>query len=132
MLYADLSAGTVTIRPTPPKLRRDYVSGRGFCIRILNDTVDPRTDPLSEKNAVVLAAGPLTGIGIPLSSRYEVATIAPLTGTAMSANSGGVFGWKMKKAGFDAVVVTGKAPGPVYLLPGQWQGRNTRCGSSLG
>ena len=62
------------------------------------------------------AAGPLTGTGIPLGSRYEVSTISPLTGTAMSANSGGVFGWKMKKAGFDAVVVTGKAKKPVYLL----------------
>ena len=116
MLYADLSAGTVTIRPTPPELKRDYIGGRGFGIRILTDTVDPKTDPLSDKNAVVLAAGPLTGTGIPLGSRYEVATIAPLTGTGMSANSGGVFGWKMKKAGFDAVVVTGKAPQPVYLL----------------
>ena len=53
--------------------------------------------------------------GIPVS-RYKVSTIAPLTGLAMSANSGGVFGWKMKKAGFDAVVVTGKAKKPVYLL----------------
>jgi aldehyde:ferredoxin oxidoreductase len=114
--YADLSAGTVTIKPTPPELKKLYLGGRGFGIRLLTDMVDPKIDPLSEKNVVVYAAGPLTGTGIPLGSRYEVSTISPLTGTAMSANSGGVFGWKMKKAGFDAVVVTGMAKKPVYLL----------------
>ena len=116
IVYADLSAGTVTIRPTPPELKKMYVGGRGFGIRLLTDMVDPKIDPLSEKNVVVYAAGPLTGTGIPLGSRYEVSTISPLTGTAMSANSGGVFGWKMKKAGFDGVVVSGKAKKPVYLL----------------
>jgi aldehyde:ferredoxin oxidoreductase len=116
IVYADLSAGTVTIRPTPPELKKMYIGGRGFGIRLLTDIVDPKIDPLSDKNALVFAAGPLTGTGIPLGSRYEVSTIAPLTGAAMSANSGGVFGWKMKKAGFDGVVVTGKAKKPVYLL----------------
>lgn len=116
MVYADLSAGTVTIKPTPPELKQQYIGGRGFGIRLLTDMVDPKIDPLSEENVLVFAAGPLTGTGIPLGSRYEVSTISPLTGTAMSANSGGVFGWKMKKAGFDAVVVSGKAKKPVYLL----------------
>jgi aldehyde:ferredoxin oxidoreductase len=116
MVYADLSAGKVTIKPTPPELKKQYIGGRGFGIRLLTDMVDPKIDPLSDKNALVFAAGPLTGTGIPLGSRYEVSTIAPLTGAAMSANSGGVFGWKMKKAGFDAVVVSGKSKKPVYLL----------------
>jgi aldehyde:ferredoxin oxidoreductase len=78
--------------------------------------VDPKIEPLSEKNIIVYAAGPLTGTGIPLGSRYEVSTISPLTGTAMSGNSGGVFGWKMKKAGFDAVIISGKSKKPVYLF----------------
>ena len=116
MVYADLAAGKVTIKPTPPELKKQYLGGRGFGIRLLTDAVDPKTDPLSAKNIVVFASGPLTGTGIPLGSRYEVSTLSPLTGTATSANSGGVFGWKMKKAGFDAVVVTGKAKKPVYLL----------------
>src|SRR5512145_790372 len=114
--YADLSAGTVTIKPTPPDLKKQYIGGRGFGIRLLTDMVDPKADPLGEKNILVYAAGPLTGTGIPLGSRYEVSTISPLSGTAMSANSGGVFGWKMKKAGFDAVVVTGTSKKPVYLF----------------
>jgi aldehyde:ferredoxin oxidoreductase len=116
IVYADLTEGKVTIKPTPPELKKEYIGGRGFGIRLLTDMVDPTIEPLSEKNVLIYAAGPLTGTGIPLGSRYEVSTIAPLTGTAMSANSGGVFGWKMKMAGFDAVVVTGKAKTPVYIL----------------
>jgi aldehyde:ferredoxin oxidoreductase len=114
--YADLSAGTVTIKPTPPELKQQYIGGRGFGIRLLTDMVDPKVDPLGEKNVLVFAAGPLTGTGIPLGSRYEVSTISPLSGTAMSSNSGGVFGWKMKKAGFDAVVVTGRSRRPLWLF----------------
>jgi aldehyde:ferredoxin oxidoreductase len=116
MLYADLTAGKIRIEPTPADLKRNYLGGRGFGIRLLTDMVDPRTDPLGTKNILVFAAGPLTGTGVALGSRYEVTTLSPLTGTATSANSGGVFGWKMKKAGFDAVVVSGKAKKPVYLL----------------
>ncbi len=116
MVYADLSAGTVTIKPTPPELKKEYLGGRGFGIRLLTDMVDPKIDPLSDKNVLIYAAGPLTGTGIPLGSRFEVSTIAPLTGLAMSANSGGFFGWKMKKAGFDAIIITGKAKNPVYLF----------------
>lgn len=116
MAYADLSAGTITIKPTPPELKRQYIGGRGFGIRLLTDMVDSKIDPLGEKNILVFAAGPLTGTGIPLGSRYEVSTISPLSGTAMSSNSGGVFGWKMKKAGFDAVVVTGRSRRPLWLF----------------
>lgn len=78
--------------------------------------MDPSTDPFSPENVVVIASGPLTGTGVPLGSRYEVITKSPLNGTLTSANSGGVFGWKMKKAGFDAIVITGKSETPVYLL----------------
>ncbi|MDO9523004.1 MAG: aldehyde ferredoxin oxidoreductase family protein [Methanocorpusculum sp.] len=116
MVYVDLSTGAITIKPTPPELKKSYIGGRGFGIRLLTDMVDPKIDPLSDKNILVFAAGPLTGTGIPLGSRYEVSAVSPLTGTAMSGNSGGVFGWKMKKAGFDAVVITGKSKQPVYLF----------------
>jgi len=116
MIYADLSTKNVTVMPTPAELKNKYIGGRGFGIRILTDTIDPGTEPMSEKNALVYATGPLTGTGIPLGNRYEISTIAPLTGAAASSNSGGTFGWKLKKAGFDAVVVTGKSEKPVYLL----------------
>ncbi len=87
--YADLSAGTVTIKPTPPELKKQYIGGWGFGIRLLTDMVDPKIDPLGENNTLMFAAGPLTGTGIPLGSWYEVSTISPLAGTAVSGNSGG-------------------------------------------
>lgn len=93
-----------------------YLGGRGLGVKILADALDSIGDPLSESNVLVFATGPLTGTGLPLGSRYTVATKSPLTGTITSADSGGTFGWKMKKAGFDAVVITGKAPKPVYLF----------------
>lgn len=116
MVYADLTTSTIRIVPTPAILKQDYLGGRGFGIRILCDLVDPKTDPLGSGNILVFAAGPLTGTGVPLGSRYEVTTLSPLTGTATSSNSGGVFGWKMKSAGFDGVVISGKADKPVYLF----------------
>ena len=112
----DLTDGKVTIQETPADLKKNYLGGRGFGARIVTDRIDPTIDPLSPGNVIVFAAGPLTGTGIPLGSRYEVTTKAPLNDTLTSANSGGVFGWKMKKAGFDAFVFTGRSEKPVYLF----------------
>lgn len=116
ILYADLSTGTLNSRPLPEELERLYLGGRGFGARIVTDMVDPKIDPLSPENVLVFATGPLTGTGVPMGSRYEVSAKSPLTWTLSSANSGGEFGWKLKRAGFDALVVTGKAATPVYLL----------------
>ncbi|MDD3112061.1 MAG: aldehyde ferredoxin oxidoreductase N-terminal domain-containing protein, partial [Methanofollis liminatans] len=116
IVYADLGGGTVEIRPTPDDLKRQYLGGRGFGARIVADRVDPTIDPLSPESVFVLASGPLTGTGIPLGSRYEVSAKSPLNGTLASANSGGTFGWKIKKAGFDAAVISGRSEKPVYLF----------------
>jgi aldehyde:ferredoxin oxidoreductase len=116
ILYVDLSKGAIEIRPFPDDLKRMYLGGRGFGIKILADRFDELGDPLGESNILIFATGPLTGSGIPLGGRYSVITKSPLTGTITSADSGGMFGWKMKKAGFDAVIFTGKAKNPVYLF----------------
>ncbi|NVO66892.1 aldehyde ferredoxin oxidoreductase family protein [Methanofollis tationis] len=116
MAFVDLTGGKVTIQPTPADLKKNYLGGRGFGARIVSDRIDPGIDALSPENVIVFAAGPLTGTGIPLGARYEVTTKAPLNDTLLSANSGGVFGWKMKKAGFDAVIFTGRSLKPVYLF----------------
>ncbi len=115
ILYVNLSKNLLDIRPFPAEWKRSYLGGRGLGIKILADALDSIGDPLDESNVLVFATGPLTGSGIPLGARYSVITKSPLTGTATSADSGGTFGPKMKKAGFDAVVITGKAKAPVYL-----------------
>ncbi|MBN1195716.1 MAG: aldehyde ferredoxin oxidoreductase family protein [Methanomicrobiaceae archaeon] len=116
MVTVNLTTGTVEVKETPEDLKRDYLGGRGFGARIVTDHMNPAADPLSPENVFVVASGPLTGTGIPLGSRYEVSAKSPLNGTLMSANSGGTFGWKIKKAGFDAAVFFGRSEKPVYLL----------------
>lgn len=114
--YVDLTAGNVAVQETPNELKKGYLGGRGFGARIVSDRIDPMIDALSPENVLVFASGPLTGTGIPLGSRYEVTTKSPLNDLLVSANSGGVFGWKIKKAGFDAVVLMGRSAKPVYLF----------------
>jgi len=64
---------------------------------------------------MIMAAGPLTGTGAPTGARYMVMTKSPLTGAVTCSNSGGYFPTELKKAGYDAIIVTGKADKPVYL-----------------
>lgn len=115
ILSVNFNESTLETVSFPLEWKKHYLGGRGLGSRIITDLVEPSTDPLSAENVLVFATGPLTGTGVPLGSRYMVCTKSPLTGTLSSANSGGLFGWKMKKAGFDAVVIRGRAEAPCYL-----------------
>lgn len=115
ILYADLTRGALEERPFPPELKRLYLGGRGLGARLASDLVPPGADPLGEENVVVLATGPLTGSGVPLGARHQFVSKSPLNGTLCSSDSGAFFGHQMKLAGFDAVVVGGRAERPVYL-----------------
>ena len=115
ILYMDLSRNTVTKKPFPPELKRLYLGGRGIGVRLITDMVPADTDPLSEKSVIVFATGPLTGSGVPLGARHQVVAKSPLNDTLCSSDSGAFFGHELKTAGFDAVVVSGRAKKPVYL-----------------
>ncbi|MBS7613749.1 aldehyde ferredoxin oxidoreductase, partial [Candidatus Bathyarchaeota archaeon] len=65
-------------------------------------------DPLSPENPLILATGPLTGTLAPSSCRFSIVTKSPHTGLFLDANCGGFFGVEVKKAGFDAVIITGR------------------------
>lgn len=116
ILYVDLTRERTMEEPFPEEWRRAYIGGRGLGVRILEDLVNPGIDPLGAENVLVFATGPVAGSGLPLGSRYDVVTKSPLTGTLTSANSGGKFGTSMKRAGYDAVVILGRAERPVSLL----------------
>ena len=115
VLRVNLTRRTVEDLPYRKEWKEHYVGGRGLGVRLVYDLVDPSTDPLGDGNAIVLAAGPLTGSGMPLGSRHSVVTKSPLTGTLASSSSGGFFGTELKRAGVDAVVVEGRSIAPVYL-----------------
>ncbi len=115
ILDVDLTERSVAAMPYPGEWKQHYIGGRGVGVRILADRVDPGIDPYDRENLLIFATGPLTGTRLPLGSRYDVITKSPLTGTITSANSGGFFGTEMKRAGYDIVVVSGKADAPVWL-----------------
>jgi aldehyde:ferredoxin oxidoreductase len=92
-----------------------YIGGRGLGIYYLNKLVDPKCDPLSPDNALVMATGPLTGTGAPTGARYMVMTKSPLTGAITCSNSGGMFPTEFKRTGYDAIIFSGRSKTPVYL-----------------
>ena len=115
ILYVNLSDGSLQKKPLERDFAMRYIGGRGFSSRILWDELEPGIDPFSPANIVILAAGPLNGTPTPSASRLTVAAKSPLTGALGDANSGGYFAPELKYAGFDAIVVKGISPEPVYL-----------------
>jgi len=98
------------------KLAKNFLGGRGFAARILWDELKPGTDPLSPKNKLVFAAGPLTGFALPSSGKLVVAAKSPLTGSYGDGNIGTLATVQMRKAGYDAIIVEGKSEKPIVLL----------------
>lgn len=115
LLDIDLSSGVRKEYPLDEALARLYVGGRGLGARLLWDEVGPEVEPLSPANVLIFTTGPLTATGYQTSNRFSVSTKSPLTGTILDANSGGFWGMQFKKAGYDGLIVRGRAETPVYL-----------------
>jgi aldehyde:ferredoxin oxidoreductase len=115
VLRVDLTGGQIQTERLDPIAAKTYVGGRGLGIYYLSKEVDPKCDPLSLANKVIMATGPLTGTAAPTGARYMVTTKSPLTGAISCSNSGGNFGAEIKKSGHDAIILEGKSPRPVYL-----------------
>ncbi len=115
VLDIHLGTGSISTRPLDMDLARAFLGGRGLGARLLWDEVGPGVDPLSPDNVLIFAVGPLTATGYQTSNRFSVSTKSPLTGTVLDANSGGFWGMQMKKAGYDVMIVRGKAESPVYM-----------------
>ncbi|GAV24522.1 tungsten-containing aldehyde ferredoxin oxidoreductase [Carboxydothermus islandicus] len=114
--YIDLSTKKVEIKPTTPKLAEKFIGGSGLAARLLYEHLKPEIDPLAPEAYVAVMAGPVTGTALPGSSRFAICGRSPLTGFWGEATSGGKFGAYLKKAGFDGLIITGKAPEMVYLV----------------
>jgi aldehyde:ferredoxin oxidoreductase len=115
VLKVDLSSREVSEYPWTDDDRAMYLGGKIMAARIIYDNVPPGTDAFAPENYLVVSTGPLSGTGAPSSSRFNVSAVSPLTGLLASSNCGGSFGLYLKKAGYDAVVITGKSQGPVRL-----------------
>lgn len=93
----------------------NFLGGRGFAAKILWDRLKAGTDPLSPENLLIFAAGPLTAIGLPNSGKLVVAAKSPLTGGYGDGNIGTLAAVHMRKAGYDSLIMKGKASTPVVL-----------------
>ncbi len=116
LLRVDLTSGRIAVEAIRPDWLRDFVGGRGLAARYLYEEIDPRVDPLSPGNKLIFATGPLTGTPVPCGARYMVVTKGALTNAITTSNSGGHWGPELKFAGYDMVILEGRAPKPVYLF----------------
>ncbi len=115
VLLVDLTAQTSSEYPWTDEDRRLYYGGKIMAAKIIGDMVQKETEPLSPENVLVVSTGPLTGTGAPSSSRFNISTRSPQTGILTSSNCGGNFGYYLKKAGFDALILCGKSSFPLWL-----------------
>ncbi len=112
----NLTTSKVKIEPLDREFAKTYLGGTGFAARILWDRVQPSTDPLDPKNPLIFGVGPVTGAFFSPSGRFMVAFKSPLTGVWGEAHCGGHWGPQFKYAGFDMLIIEGKASKPVYLM----------------
>ena len=115
ILRVDLGKGTCTAEPLNMEWAKEYLGQRGLATRYFTAEVDAKVDPLSPRNKLIFATGPLTGTMASTGGRYSVITKGPLTGAIACSNSGGYFGAELKMAGWDMIIFEGKATKPVYL-----------------
>ncbi|UCH58015.1 MAG: aldehyde ferredoxin oxidoreductase family protein [Candidatus Bathyarchaeota archaeon] len=116
LLRVDLTKGKTAVQEYSEDLAHRFVGGRGFAVKLLWDELKPGTDPLSPDNMLIFATGPLTGFMLPNSGKIVVASKSPLTGGYGDGNLGTQASPNLRKAGLEAIVITGRAGKPSYLL----------------
>ncbi|MFZ2634480.1 MAG: aldehyde ferredoxin oxidoreductase family protein [Desulfosalsimonadaceae bacterium] len=118
ILYVNLTSGSIEKKMLDMDFARKHIGGLGFGAQIYLDLIKNQPvdfDPLSESNPFVLMTGPLTGMKMNGVARWTVCSKSPLTGFYGDSNTGGFFGAYLKFAGYDGIVITGKAASPIYL-----------------
>ena len=115
ILRVDLTERRISTEKLDAEIAKKFIGGKGLGAKILYDSLKLGTDPLSPENILIFASGPLTATLAPTSARWAVVTKSPLTNIFLDCQVGGYFGAAMKLAGFDCIIMEGKADSPVYL-----------------
>lgn len=115
VLKIDLTSRESSDYPWTDDDRAHYLGGKIMAAKILYDNIKEGTDGFSPENMLVVSTGPLSGTNAPASSRFNISAVSPLTGLCASSNCGGNFGLKLKRAGYDALIITGKSETPVWV-----------------
>src|SRR5512145_2033628 len=116
ILLVDCTTGSSRIEPLDAAMARALLGGNGLAARILYDRVPAGIDAFDPANAVIFAVGPITDTTVPGNSRACAVSKSPLTGLFFDSTFGGRFPATLKRTGFDAVVISGRATAPAYLL----------------
>jgi len=115
ILRVDLTTGEVSTETPPESFYRRYMGGRGLATYYLFKEVPPGTDPFDPANLFILAPGVLTGVQLAGASRAAAGSLSPLTGALGSAEGGGFWPAELKRAGWDALIVKGRAARPTWI-----------------
>jgi aldehyde:ferredoxin oxidoreductase len=115
ILRANLSDGTLNKEAIDESFCRKYLGGAGFIAYYLWKELPVGIDALSPDNKLIFALGPLSGLTLPGAARNCIGAKSPLTGGIAKSEVGGFWMAELKRGGFDAIIVEGKAVGPVYL-----------------
>jgi len=128
ILDIDLSSGRMETKRLPASVTEDYLGGRGLATRLFCDIVNPACDSLGSENSVVFASSPLVGSGAPTAGRGHMVFKSPLTDMIGTSNCGGSWAVYFKAAGYDALVLRGRAAEPVWvdIRPGRTEIRPAR------
>ncbi len=142
VMAVNLTKKLVREYPWTDRDRELFIGGKTMADKILLDNLTGKEEAFSEENLIVISTGPLTGTGAPSSSRFNISTISPQTGYIASSNCGGSFGYYLKKAGYDAILLCGKCAEPTWLeiendnfifheAGGLWGSRVSECQKAL-
>ena len=116
LLVVNMTTGQIEKQPLNEEYARQYIGGRGLGARYLYDLLKPGVDPLSPDNVILAMTGPFTGTNIYACQKYEWISKSPLTGIYLCSNSGGSLGNRLKRSGYDGIIITGAADTPKYIL----------------
>ena len=114
-LWVNLSEKKHTVQDIERKMLDKFLGGRGLGVKVYSDEVAPNIDPLGPENKLIFVSGPLVGTGAVTGASCNVVTKSALSGTIACAKMRGHFGAELKFAGFDMIIVEGKAESPVVL-----------------
>ena len=115
VLRIDLSAGTSAVEPLNMEWAEKYIGGKGLLLRYMWEEIPPGLDPWAAENPVYLVTGPFAGTNVSTSSRLIVGCKSPVTGMLNDSYVGGSFAPEMKFAGYDIIIITGRAPEPTVV-----------------
>ena len=116
ILRVDLSAGEIRISTLPEEYYRKYIGGSGLAAKVFWEEGDFNAEPLSPEAMLIFMNGPFAGLKLSGASRNSVAGRSPLTGCWGDSSCGGYFAPELRYAGYDGIIITGKAPRPSMLL----------------